>query len=97
MIDEILHAGGQVSVYDPVATEEAKRRFGDKITYNKDIYEASLDADAIIVVTEWKEFRLPSWQTIKKIVKTPLILDGRNIYDKQELEDIGFIYCGIGR
>lgn len=97
LIDEILHAGGQVSVYDPVATEEAKRRFGDKITYNKDIYEASLDADAIIVVTEWKEFRLPSWQTIKKIVKTPLILDGRNIYDKQELEDIGFIYCGIGR
>ncbi len=97
LIDKILNTGGQVSVYDPVAMEEAKRRLGDTITYNKDIYEASLDADAIIVVTEWKEFRLPSWKTVRKIVKTPLILDGRNIYDKQELEELGFIYHGIGR
>ena len=97
LIYKILDAGGQVSVYDPVAIKEAKRILGDKVTYSKDIYEASLDADAIIVVTEWKEFRLPSWKTIRKIVKTPVILDGRNIYDKQELEESGFIYHGIGR
>jgi len=70
---------------------------GEKVTYGKDIYDVSLDADAIILVTEWKEFRLPSWSAIKKIVKTPVILDGRNIYEKQELEEMGFIYYGIGR
>jgi len=97
IINKILEAGGQVSVYDPVAMKEAKRILSDKITYGKDIYEASLDVDAIIVVTEWKEFRLPSWKTLRKIVKTPVVLDGRNIYDKQELEEFGFTYHGIGR
>lgn len=97
LINEILNAGGKVSVYDPVAMDEAKRRLGDKIQYGKDIYDTALDADAIIVVTEWKEFRLPSWNAILKIIKTPLILDGRNIYDKQELQELGFIYSGIGR
>ncbi len=97
LIDEILEAGGIVSVYDPVAMQEAKHRLGEKVTYGKDIYDVSLDADAIILVTEWKEFRLPSWNAIKKIVKTPLILDGRNIYDKQELQELGFVYHGIGR
>ena len=97
LINNILDAGGQVSVYDPVAMHEAQRLLGDKITYSKDIYDVSLDANAIILVTEWKEFRLPSWKTIQKIVKTPVILDGRNIYDKKELEELGFIYHGIGR
>ena len=97
LIDKILDAGGLVSVYDPVAMPEAKRGLGEKVTYGKDIYDVSLDADAIILVTEWKEFRLPSWSAIKKIVKTPVILDGRNIYEKQELEEMGFIYYGIGR
>jgi len=97
IIDEILDVGGKVSVYDPVAMPEAKRRLGEKVTYGKDIYDVSLDADAIILVTEWKEFRLPSWNAIKRIMKTPLILDGRNIYDKQELEEMGFVYHGIGR
>ncbi|MCL2650513.1 MAG: UDP-glucose/GDP-mannose dehydrogenase family protein [Candidatus Azobacteroides sp.] len=97
LINEILNAGGKISVYDPVAMNEAQRLLGDKVLYSKDIYEASLNADAILVVTEWKEFRLPSWQTIKKIMNKPLILDGRNIYDKQELEELGFVYYGIGR
>ncbi|MDR0232338.1 MAG: UDP-glucose/GDP-mannose dehydrogenase family protein [Dysgonamonadaceae bacterium] len=97
LIDKILGAGGLVSVYDPVAMQEAKRCLGDKVTYGKDIYDVALDADAIVLVTEWKEFRLPSWNAIKKIMKTSLILDGRNIYDKQELQGLGFIYHGIGR
>jgi len=97
LINKILDAGGLVSVYDPVAMQEAKRCLGDKVTYGKDIYDVALDADAIVLVTEWKEFRLPSWNAIKKIMKMPLILDGRNIYDKQELQGLGFIYHGIGR
>ena len=97
LINKILDSGGKISVYDPVAMREAQRLLGNKVLYSKDIYDASLDADAIIVVTEWKEFRLPSWKTIKKIVNKPLMLDGRNIYDKQELEELGFIYHGIGR
>ena len=67
------------------------------ISYVKDIYEAVIDADALLLVTEWKEFRMPSWSVIKKLMATPLILDGRNIYDKEELEEAGFIYHCIGR
>ena len=69
----------------------------DVISYVKDIYEAVIDADALLLVTEWKEFRMPSWSVIKKLMATPLILDGRNIYDKEELEEAGFIYHCIGR
>ncbi len=97
LIDEMLKSGGKISVYDPVAMPEAQRILGDRIQYSKDIYETSLDADAIIVVTEWKEFRLPSWKTIKKIMNNPLILDGRNIYDTEELSGLGFDYYCIGR
>ena len=67
------------------------------LTYGKDIYETVIDADALLLVTEWKEFRMPSWSVIKKLMSTPLILDGRNIYDKTELEETGFIYHCIGR
>ena len=68
-----------------------------RLSYVKDIYEAVIDADALLLVTEWKEFRMPSWSVIKKLMATPLILDGRNIYDKEELEEAGFIYHCIGR
>ncbi len=97
LIEKILNAGGEVSAYDPISIHEAKRRLGDTIHYAKDIYDAAVDADAIIAVTEWKEFRLPSWSALKKIMKTPVILDGRNIYDKAEVEESGFVYHGIGR
>ena len=98
LIEQLRNAGCLVSAYDPVAIPEAQRRLPeDVISYVKDIYEAVIDADALLLVTEWKEFRMPSWSVIKKLMATPLILDGRNIYDKAELEEAGFIYHCIGR
>jgi len=97
LIDKMVQAGCKVSVYDPVAMDEAHRRVGDKVRYAKDIYDAVMDVDALLVVTEWKEFRLPSWTAIHKLMKTPLVLDGRNIYDPNELHDNGFVYHCIGR
>lgn len=96
IIDKILEAGGKVKAYDPVAMEEAKRILGDSITYAKDIYDATLEADAILMVSEWNEFRLPTWEVIKKTMKKPVVFDGRNIYNKQEMNEIGFDYFGIG-
>lgn len=97
LIGKLLAAGCKVRAYDPVSMHEAKRVLGDAIEYGKDIYETVLDAEALLVVTEWKEFRLPSWDTIKKLMQSPLILDGRNIYDVEELEQKGFTYSCIGR
>lgn len=97
LIDLLLKAGCRVTAYDPVAVPEAKRRIGDRIHYAKDIYEAVNDADVLMIVTEWKEFRLPSWLRIKQQMKTPLILDGRNIYNIHEIEEAGFTYHCIGR
>lgn len=96
LIDEIIKAGGKVKAYDPIAEEETKRRIGDKITYSKDIYDATVDADALLLVTEWNEFRLPSWDVIKKTMKNPVVFDGRNIYNKVEMKEVGFDYFGIG-
>lgn len=97
LIDLLLKAGCRVTAYDPVAVPEAKRRIGDRIHYAKDIYEAVTDADVLMIVTEWKEFRLPSWLRIKQQMKMPLILDGRNIYNIHEIEEAGFTYHCIGR
>lgn len=97
LIDLLLKAGCRVTAYDPVAVPEAKRRIGDRIRYAKDIYEAVNDADVLMIVTEWKEFRLPSWLRIKQQMKMPLILDGRNIYNMHEIEEAGFTYHCIGR
>ena len=97
LIDKLLASGCEVYVYDPVSMEETRRRLGDTIHYAKDIYDAVVDADALLLVTEWKEFRMPSWSAVKKLMATPLILDGRNIYDVKELEENGFVYHCIGR
>ena len=97
LIDKLLASGCEVYVYDPVSMEETCRRLGDTIHYAKDIYDAVVDADALLLVTEWKEFRMPSWSAVKKLMATPLILDGRNIYDVKELEENGFVYHCIGR
>ena len=96
LIEKLLAAGASVSVYDPIAMEECKRRIGDVVTYAKDIYDATLDADALMVVTEWKEFRLPSWAVLKRTMKQPILIDGRNIYDRHELAEQGFQYSCIG-
>ncbi|WP_165022546.1 MULTISPECIES: UDP-glucose dehydrogenase family protein [unclassified Dysgonomonas] len=96
LIDKIIKAGGKVRTYDPVAMEEARHKLGDTVVYAKDIYDATLDADAILMVTEWNEFRLPTWEVIKKTMKKPVVFDGRNIYNKQEMIETGFDYFGIG-
>lgn len=96
LIEKLLAAGATVSVYDPIAMEECKRRIGDIVTYAKDIYDAAFDADALMVVTEWKEFRLPSWAVLKRTMKQPILIDGRNIYDRHELAEQGFQYSCIG-
>ena len=97
IVGELLKAGCEVAVYDPVAMNEAKLRLGDKIKYMKDIYEAVEGADALILVTEWKEFRMPEWDVVKKKMRTPFVIDGRNIYDINELHNSGFVYVCIGR
>ena len=97
LIDKLLKAGCKVRAYDPAAVQECKRRIGDTIYYACDMYDAILDADVLMLVTEWKEFRLPSWAVIKKTMSRQIVLDGRNIYDKKEMEELGFIYHCIGK
>lgn len=97
LIDKLLQAGAEVKVYDPIAMEECYRRIGDCVVYSAGMYEAAEQADAVMLVTEWKEFRLPSWKKLKEIMKTPYILDGRNIYDRKEAESEGFTILSIGR
>ena len=96
LISRLLDAGCRVKVYDPVAMDECRRRIGDKVEYCRDMYEAALDADALMLVTEWKEFRVPSYAMLAKTMKEKLILDGRNIYDREEAEENGFRYYKIG-
>ena len=97
MIEKLLEAGCIIRAYDPIAMDECKRRIGDKVTYCRDMYDAVLDADALLLLTEWKEFRLPGWGVIKKAMKQPLVIDGRNIFDTEELEEQGFEYHCIGK
>lgn len=96
LIDLLTRAGAVVTVYDPVAMDECRRRVGDKVLYARDMYEATVDADALMIVTEWKQFRIPSWKVVSKSMAGKLILDGRNIYDPADLADAGLIYKGIG-
>ena len=96
-IDLLLKAGCRVRVFDPVAMDECKRRIGDSVEYCKDMYDAVLDADAMLLLTEWKQFRLPSWGVMKKTMNHALVIDGRNIYDAEELAEYGFEYHCIGK
>lgn len=96
LIDLLTKAGVTVKVYDPIAMEECKRRIGDKVIYCKDMYDATVDVDALLLVTEWKEFRVPSWNVLHKSMNDYVVIDGRNIYDKKELQEKGFTYYKIG-
>lgn len=97
LIDKLLQQGCKIRVYDPAAMDECRRRLGaDTIYYAKDMYDAVLDAAAMLLVTEWKEFRLPSWPVLKKTMNQPVVLDGRNIYERKEMEEQGFVYYCIG-
>lgn len=97
LIDRLTAAGCTVKVYDPIAMQECRRRIRDKVVYCNDMYEAALDSDALLLVTEWKQFRLPSWAVLKKTMNTPLVIDGRNIYDRKDLLEMGFAYMCIGK
>lgn len=96
IINELLKRGAQVRAYDPVAMEEAKHQLHDTIIYAKDQYDALLDADALLLITEWPEFRLPNFEVVKKLMRGSVIFDGRNQYDRHELREMGFTYYGIG-
>ncbi len=96
-IKMLKEAGCNIRVYDPVAMDECKRRVGDVVEYANDMYGAVLNADALLLLTEWKQFRLPSWGVIAKSMNTPLIIDGRNIYDESELIKFNITYRSIGR
>lgn len=96
-INLLIEAGCKVKVFDPVAMNECKRRIGDKVYYCNDKYEAVLDADALLLLTEWKQFRLPTWGVILKAMARPVVIDGRNIYDPEEMQENGFDYYCIGK
>ena len=97
VIDALLAEGAEVSVFDPVAMTECRRRIGDRVRYAKDMYDAAVDTDAIALVTEWKVFRIPAWNALKKVMKGNVIVDGRNIYNPSEVTSEGFDYFSIGR
>ncbi len=96
VIGKLLEAGAKVQAYDPVAMEEAERIFNDKIEFSKDQYDALVDADALLIITEWSEFKFPNFRVIKKLLKKPAVFDGRNIYDPKEMSEEGFDYFCIG-
>lgn len=97
IIDRLISAGATVCAYDPVAMEECQRRIGDRITYANDQYEALIDCDALMIVTEWNEFRMPNFKVLEKLMNNKLIFDGRNIYDLNEMTEMGMTYYSIGR
>ena len=96
VIEKLLNDGAKVRVFDPVAMDECKRRIGDVVTYCKNMYDAADGADVFALMTEWRQFRMPSWNVIQKVMTGKVVVDGRNIYDRQELEELGFVYTRIG-
>lgn len=96
LIEKLLAAGCQIKAYDPIAMESCRKIIGDKISYCRDMYEATVDSEALMLITEWKEFRVPSLSALKATMRHPIILDGRNIYDREEMEEHGFTYYKIG-
>ena len=96
VIEKLLKDGATVRVFDPIAMDECKRRVGDSVVYCKDMYDTANGADVFALMTEWRQFRMPSWNVIRKVMTGNVIVDGRNIYDRAELEALGFIYTRIG-
>jgi UDPglucose 6-dehydrogenase len=96
IIEKLLAAGANVKAYDPIAMKEAKHILGEQIEYTKNENNALIDADALLVVTEWPDFRSPDFQVVKKLMRGNAIFDGRNIYDINEMQELGFDYYCIG-
>jgi UDPglucose 6-dehydrogenase len=97
LIEQLLAAGATVSAHDPAATSEARRRLGETVTFADHMYDALTGANALVVVTEWNAYRNPDFARIKAALKTPVIVDGRNLYDGAKLAKIGFTYDAIGK
>lgn len=97
LIEKLIAKGVEVAAYDPVAADEAKKVFGKRISYCQDMYECLVDADALVIVTEWPQFKEPDFSKIKQLLKNDLIFDGRNIYSPAKMKELGFVYVGIGR
>ncbi len=97
IIEALLQAGAAVHVYDPEALNEARRILGDRVRYHRVNYDALEGADALLIVTEWNEFRRPDFQRMRQLMKRPVVFDGRNIYDPSEMRELGFIYYSVGR
>ena len=91
VIGKLLEAGASVRVFDPIAMPECKRRIGNVVTYCENMYDVADGADALALMTEWRQFRMPTWNVIRKCMKGNVIVDGRNIYNRQELEGLGFV------
>jgi UDPglucose 6-dehydrogenase len=96
IVKNLLEAGAKVKAYDPIAMNEAKHHFGDTISYYNDLHEALIDADCLAILTEWPEFKFPNFKIVRKLLNTPALFDGRNIYDKNEMKELGFDYFCIG-
>ena len=97
LIDDMLGEGATVCVFDPVAMDECRRRLGDTVEYAPDMYAACIEADALCVLTEWKQFRLPSWPAVARLMKGSAVIDGRNIYSPDDLASAGLEVHAIGR
>ena len=96
LIEKLLNAGARVKAFDPVAMEEARHMIGDTVTFTSDEYEALVDSQGLLLVTEWSDFRVPNWKVVKKLMEEHVVFDGRNIYEAAELNKMGFSYYGIG-
>ncbi len=97
IINDLLTAGAKVKAYDPVAITEAKKHLGNRISYAEDMYEVLIDSDALVIVTEWPEFRVPNYKVMEKLLNEKLIFDGRNIYELSDMAEYGYTYYSIGR
>ncbi len=97
MLEGLLGKGATLAAHDPVATEVARRHFGDRVRYSETPYEALEGADGLFVLTEWNEFRRPDFDRMKKLMRQPVVFDGRNIFDPPRMRERGFVYFGIGR
>ncbi|MBI5124263.1 MAG: UDP-glucose/GDP-mannose dehydrogenase family protein, partial [Candidatus Omnitrophica bacterium] len=97
IIDMLKKEGAHIKAYDPVSMKKAKEILGNGINFCKDAYEAAKDSDCLIVVTEWNEFKELDFKRIKKLMRQPIVIDGRNIYDPKKMKKLGFKYVGIGR
>lgn len=97
VIDALLESEAEVAAFDPEAMEACREIYGERVVWAKDMYDAAMEADAVVLITEWKQFRVPSWRLLKRIMRGRTIVDGRNIYDRTEVEEQGFTYKAIGK